>query len=875
MVGRAAELDRLAAPSRRGRRARRRPDRRRGRHRQDPARARAARPLPRRASHRRSGRSRLARASVRARARRRRARHRARRAARGRHRRAAAHGGPARTRPRRSSPTSRRPARRSSCSTTCTGPTRRARRCSSASPSPAAGSPLLIGTYRPDGDDPPPARGADAARASNAGGRSPTCTSNGSASPRSWRSSPRSTGGRRRTGWPRPCTPAPAAIPYFLEELLAGLVGRRSRPARTRSRCRGASASSCAASSTSSSPTNAASSRRPRCSNARVSFDVLAAVTATPEDELIDVLRSLVASGMLVESRRRRLQLPARARPRGDRGRPARPGEAAAARAGARGAAPSAGERRSRRDRPPRPRRRSLRRDGRGGARRARAATSARGSTYQALQLAELGLSEAPRRPRPPRHRGSCGVARGPERGRGRACRAPARRRPAIAACARRSPRALRRLVRLRWELGDRAAMERCTEQPHRARRRASSRARSSATRWRASRRARCSGTCPTEAIEWADRAIALADELDLPVGPGLGAVREGLGAADDARAHRGGHRRSSSAVADDAEAVGEYVIVARALNNRVRTGPFRPRSRRGARHPRPHATGRGTGGLRLAVRPRLLGGSRQPGRVGRRPRRRHRAARGRTSAGQAHDAARPLVVVHDPRGRPRPRSRRRRQGGAALRRAAARRRRARRRRGTGSRCTSRAGAAISPRRGGCCPSWSSLVAVGGRGRPVAARRLGGVAGRRRVRGRGAAARVPELDRRRQHPDESASAWPLAARRSAARGRRPVRRRARPRYDGRRIARRGRCSATRRPARRSSVRRVRSSRSAGSTTRARTPRRPAQLLEHWRGWRVDDLHAVERRLGIGPDVAGPDCAHAARARGRGAPRRRA
>jgi DNA-binding CsgD family transcriptional regulator len=31
-----------------------------------------------------------------------------------------------------------------------------------------------------------------------------------------------------------------------------------------------------------------------------------------------------------------------------------------------------------------------------------------------------------------------------------------------------------------------------------------------------------------------------------------------------------------------------------------------------------------------------------------------------------------------------------------------------------------------------------------------------------------------------------------------------------------------------------------------------------ELLEHWRGWRVDDLEAVERRLGIGPDVAGPD-----------------
>ena len=52
--------------------------------------------------------------------------------------------------------------------------------------------------------------------------------------------------------------------------------------------------------------------------------------------------------------------------------------------------------------------------------------------------------------------------------------------------------------------------------------------------------------------------------------------------------------------------------------------------------------------------------------------------------------------------------------------------------------------------------------------------------------------------------------------------------------------------------------RDRSSRSAGSTTPVATSKKAAQLLEHWRGWRVDDLHAVERRLGIGPDVAGPD-----------------
>src|SRR5205807_5003523 len=33
--------------------------------------------------------------------------------------------------------------------------------------------------------------------------------------------------------------------------------------------------------------------------------------------------------------------------------------------------------------------------------------------------------------------------------------------------------------------------------------------------------------------------------------------------------------------------------------------------------------------------------------------------------------------------------------------------------------------------------------------------------------------------------------------------------------------------------------------------------RAAELLAHWDGWRVDELHAVQRRLGIGPGVEGP------------------
>jgi DNA-binding NarL/FixJ family response regulator len=32
----------------------------------------------------------------------------------------------------------------------------------------------------------------------------------------------------------------------------------------------------------------------------------------------------------------------------------------------------------------------------------------------------------------------------------------------------------------------------------------------------------------------------------------------------------------------------------------------------------------------------------------------------------------------------------------------------------------------------------------------------------------------------------------------------------------------------------------------------------APFLARWRGWRVDQLRAVERRLGLGPEPSGPD-----------------
>ena len=133
---------------------------------------------------------------------------------------------------------------------------------------------------------------------------------------------------------------------------------------------------------------------------------------------------------------------------------------------------------------------------------------------------------------------------------------------------------ALRRLVRLRWELGDRVAMAACTnslieltdilprgeELGHAM----ACIAQSAMLRDRT-----------TEAIEWADRAIALADELDLPHVRVWAECEKGsaLLMVPD-RMPEGIAMLERAAV--DAERLGEYVIAARALNDRARTGPFR-----------------------------------------------------------------------------------------------------------------------------------------------------------------------------------------------------------------------------------------------------------------------------------------------------------
>jgi DNA-binding CsgD family transcriptional regulator len=303
----------------------------------------------------------------------------------------------------------------------------------------------------------------------------------------------------------------------------------------------------------------------------RVSFDLLSAVTSTPEDELIDVLRALVASGMLLETEddvfsfrhaiareaieadllgreKRRLHEQAlvalRSSPETDVAAIAHHAHGAghydemveAAREGARAYLNS-------------------------------------GSTYLALQLAELGLSEAAE------DLGLLSTAARAAWLAGLTEVAVVHAERLLTAARHRNlveteSAALRRLVRLRWELGDRAAMESCTdalieltEILPRGEERGHAMA---AIAQSAMLRDRT-----TEAIEWADRAIALADELDLPDVRVWAECEKGSALLMVADRMADGIAMLE-AVADEAECLGEYVIAARALNNRARTGPFR-----------------------------------------------------------------------------------------------------------------------------------------------------------------------------------------------------------------------------------------------------------------------------------------------------------
>jgi ATP/maltotriose-dependent transcriptional regulator MalT len=307
----------------------------------------------------------------------------------------------------------------------------------------------------------------------------------------------------------------------------------------------------------------------------RVSFDVLASVTSTAEDDLIQLLRSLVASGMLLEAENDvfsfRHALAREAIEADLLGRERRRLHEAALIALQEAGSDDVA---------------SIAHHAHGAGRYDDLLTAARrgsqeyidsGSTYQALELAELGLSEA------------CDdveLLASATRAAWLAGLVPdavlyAEKLLAVAR-AQSAPEtealALRRLVRLHWEQGDEDTMARLTDElidlvdrlpeRHELGNVMASVAQSYMLRGRT-----------TEAVEWADRAIAYGNEHDMPE------VRV-WGEAEKGSVLIGIHELATVGeqllqhVVEEAEALGEYVIVARALNNSVRSEHFRPDTR-------------------------------------------------------------------------------------------------------------------------------------------------------------------------------------------------------------------------------------------------------------------------------------------------------
>jgi DNA-binding CsgD family transcriptional regulator len=304
----------------------------------------------------------------------------------------------------------------------------------------------------------------------------------------------------------------------------------------------------------------------------RVSFDLLATVTRSTEDELIVILRSLVDAGLLVEMEndvftfrhalaREAIETDLLGRER------RRLHEAALGALRESGSDDLAG----------------IAHHAQGAGRYDDMVTAARegarrsleqGSTHQALQLAELGLTEA------------CddlellGIA---SRGAWLAglvedATTHAERRLAVARSLEdleEQSGALRRLVRLFWEADDMAAMQQATDDvialvdrlpPGLESGKAMAAvAQSCMLRDRA-----------TEAVAWADRALAVAEEHGLPAlrvwarcekGSALMAIPE--------RSAEGSAMLAE--VADDAERLREWVVAARALNNGMKVELLRP----------------------------------------------------------------------------------------------------------------------------------------------------------------------------------------------------------------------------------------------------------------------------------------------------------
>ncbi len=142
----------------------------------------------------------------------------------------------------------------------------------------------------------------------------------------------------------------------------------------------------------------------------------------------------------------------------------------------------------------------------------------------------------------------------------------------------------------------------------------------------------------------WADRAVALAERLDLPEVRVRAEIERASALINQAEL-----AEQAAAVlevlVDEAERLGQWVLVARGLNNLVRGDWYRPDARRSALAPVANARRDGTGGLR-SVRGQLLGRARRPGRVGGRPRRRAHVQRGSPARPTAIRGQHPGVLV-------------------------------------------------------------------------------------------------------------------------------------------------------------------------------------------------------------------------------------
>lgn len=292
----------------------------------------------------------------------------------------------------------------------------------------------------------------------------------------------------------------------------------------------------------------------------RVPFDLLAAVTGAGEDELIDVLRTLVTRGILVESGEDefsfRHALVREALTGQMLGRQRRRLHEAALEVLLGGGASDPAlvahhaHAAGRYD------------DMIAAARRGAELYLAIGSAYQALQLAEMGLEEVPEdtellssAARAAWLAGLVDDAAGYARSWRDLATNPTDRADALYL-----------LIRLAWESKDTADMEVLTnevealiaELPPGADQARAMTAVAQSTMLRDQ---------PETAVRWADRALALAEEFDLPSVRLTALVEKGSALSDlPATAEEG--RKILAGLVDDAEKLGEWVLAARALHN-------------------------------------------------------------------------------------------------------------------------------------------------------------------------------------------------------------------------------------------------------------------------------------------------------------------